>query len=85
MTQTLISEGVVLCTGFNGVELGPENVSLLDRCPLLGTFFPIVYEFASLHIHTSFGKACSQCKWTQFAKPRVLYTDSRYKVIPLSE
>ena len=32
----LISEGVVLCTGFNRVELGPENVSLLERCPLLG-------------------------------------------------
>ena len=32
----LISEGVVLCTGFNGVELGPEEVSLLERCPLLG-------------------------------------------------
>ena len=32
----LISEGVVLCTGFNGVELGPEDVSLLERCPLLG-------------------------------------------------
>ena len=25
----LISEGVVLCTGFNGVESGPEDVSLL--------------------------------------------------------
>ena len=23
----IISEGVVLCTGFNGVELGPEDVS----------------------------------------------------------
>ena len=33
----LISEGVVLCTDFNGVELGPEDVSLLERCPLLGT------------------------------------------------
>ena len=32
----LISEGVVLCTGFNGVELGPKDVSLLERCPLLG-------------------------------------------------
>ena len=32
----LISEGVVLCTDFNGVELGPEDVSLLERCPLLG-------------------------------------------------
>ena len=32
----LISEGVVLCTGFNGVELGPEDVSLLEMCPLLG-------------------------------------------------
>ena len=32
----LISEGVVLCTGFIGVELGPEDVSLLERCPLLG-------------------------------------------------
>ena len=32
----LISEGVVLCTGFNGVGLGPEDVSLLERCPLLG-------------------------------------------------
>ena len=29
----LISEGVALCTGFNGVELGPEDVSLLERCP----------------------------------------------------
>ena len=26
----------MLCTGFNGVELGPEDVSLLERCPLLG-------------------------------------------------
>ena len=34
--DVLISEGVVLCTGFNGVELGPEDVSLLERCPLLG-------------------------------------------------
>ena len=25
----------MLCTGFNGVELGPEDVSLLERCPLL--------------------------------------------------
>ena len=32
----LISEGVVLCTGFIGVELGPEDVSLLQKCPLLG-------------------------------------------------
>ena len=32
----LISEGVVLCTGFNGVKLGPKDVSLLERCPLLG-------------------------------------------------
>ena len=32
----LISEGVVSCTGLNGVELGPEDVSLLERCPLLG-------------------------------------------------
>ena len=32
----LISEGVVLCIGFNGVELGSEDVSLLDRCPLSG-------------------------------------------------
>ena len=32
----LISEGVVLCTGSYGVELGPEDVSLLERCPLLG-------------------------------------------------
>ena len=32
----LISEGVVLCTDFNGVELGPKDVSLLERCPLLG-------------------------------------------------
>ena len=22
--------------GFNGVELGPEDVSILERCPLLG-------------------------------------------------
>ena len=35
----LISEGVVLCTGFNGVELGTEDVSLLERCPLLGTLY----------------------------------------------
>ena len=34
--DVLISEGVVLCTGFNGVELGPEDVSLLERCRLLG-------------------------------------------------
>ena len=34
--DVLISEGVVLCTGFNGVELGAEDVSLLERCPLLG-------------------------------------------------
>ena len=33
--DVLISEGVVLRTGFNGVELGPEDVSLLERCPLL--------------------------------------------------
>ena len=26
----------MLCTGFNGVGLGPEDVSLLERCPLLG-------------------------------------------------
>ena len=26
----------MLCTGFNRVELGPEDVSLLERCPLLG-------------------------------------------------
>ena len=32
----LISEGVVLCTDFNGVELGPEDVTPLERCPLLG-------------------------------------------------
>ena len=32
----LFSEGVVLSAGFFGVELGPEDVSLLDRCPLLG-------------------------------------------------
>ena len=25
----------MLCTGFNGVELGPKDVSLLERCPLL--------------------------------------------------
>ena len=31
----LISEGVVLCTGFNVVESGPEDVSLLERCPSL--------------------------------------------------
>ena len=31
-----ISEGVVLSTGFNGVQLGDEDVSLLERCPLLG-------------------------------------------------
>ena len=34
--SVLISEGVVLCTDFNGVELGDEDVSLLERCPLLG-------------------------------------------------
>ena len=38
----LISEGVVLCTGFNGVELGPEDVSLLERCPLLGMLLLII-------------------------------------------
>ena len=39
----LISEGAVLCTGFNGVELGPEDVSLLERCPLLGVPQTIFY------------------------------------------
>ena len=39
----LISEGVVLCTGFNGVELGAEDVSLLERCPLLGTSYITYY------------------------------------------
>ena len=29
-------------TGFNGVELGPEDVSLLERCPLLGTPYIII-------------------------------------------
>ena len=34
----------VLCygTGFNRVELGPEDVSLLERCPLLGAYLCIV-------------------------------------------
>ena len=32
----LISECVVLCTGFNGVESGSEDVSLLEMCSLLG-------------------------------------------------
>ena len=32
----LISDGVVLCTDFNG---GPGDVSLLERCPLSGISF----------------------------------------------
>ena len=42
----LISEGVMLCTDFNGVELWPEDVSLLERCPLLG---PLYHMFNSMH------------------------------------
>ena len=44
----LISEGVVLCTGFNGVELGAEDVSLLERCPLLGVSFISVLLYVPL-------------------------------------
>ena len=33
----LISEGVVLCTGFNGIELGPEDESLFREVSSIGT------------------------------------------------
>ena len=40
----LISEGVLLSIGFNGVEL---DLSLLERCPLFGVKFLIMEEVSS--------------------------------------
>ena len=45
----LISEGVLLCTGFNGVELGPEDVSLLEKCPLLGMYLSVYLSSKQSH------------------------------------
>ena len=48
----LISEGVVLCTGFNGVESGLKDVSLLERCPLL-SLYSILDKFGNIRINVN--------------------------------
>ena len=45
----LISEGVVLCTDFNGVELGPEDVSFRSIGCTMYNITTCIYSICSMY------------------------------------